>query len=128
MEPEFPMNRYFTPCRLKASRISWACLYSNAAISEPIGQVLLAPLPVRFHRVKGAKRRIVENRFISADKRVAHTLLQRSLRRSFKLFLPLTQNLRFDHKRHDTRGLICCGVDFASPFVRYHTGECHSRA
>ena len=65
--------------RANASRISWACRSSNAAIAEPVREVLLAPATVLFGRVERAVGRIVHDGLVDLDKGVPHSLLERAL-------------------------------------------------
>src|SRR5947207_15822032 len=94
MAPDFPINRYRTWRRLKTSRISSACRYSNAAISQPVRQVSFAPQTILFHRVEGTVRLVVQHRLMRVDKCVAQTLFERSLCGGFKLFQPFARNFR----------------------------------
>ncbi len=89
--PEFPMKRYLTSCRLNASRISSACLYSNAPIAQPVGQVIFAPLPVLFHAIERPVLRIVQNGFVRMNEGIAHMLFQRPSCRRLKLLVPFLQ-------------------------------------
>src|SRR5439155_23074717 len=82
------------PCRWKQSRISCACRYSNAAIAQPVRQVLLTPAPVIGRRVEGPERRVVHNRFMGVNERVAKAHFQRSPRRRFELRQPLGRDRR----------------------------------
>src|SRR5438876_23403 len=82
------------PCRWKHSRISCACRYSNAAIAQPVWQVLLTPAPVIGRRVEGPERRVVHDRFVGANERVAEARFHRSPRRRFKLRHPFGQDRR----------------------------------
>src|SRR5436305_3932543 len=89
MAPDFPIKRYFTRCRASASRISSACRYSNAAIPQPDGQVLLAPLSVLGHGPEGSVGGVVENRFVGADEGVPEAERQRPTRRGLKFREPI---------------------------------------
>src|SRR5439155_26490725 len=74
--------------------ISCACRYSNAAIAQPAWQVLLTPAPVISRRVEGPERRVVHDRFVGANERVAKARFQRSPRRRFELRHPFGQDRR----------------------------------
>src|SRR5205823_2613191 len=71
-----------------------ACRYSNAAIAQPVWQVLLTPAPVISRRVEGPERRVVHDRFVGANERVAKARFQRSPRRRFELRHPFGQDRR----------------------------------
>src|SRR5216117_3044542 len=88
------MKRYLTPWRAKASRISSAWRYSNAAIAEPRGQMLLAPLAVRRHRVERAERPLVEAGLFGMDECVPHAQRQRPLCRRFEVREPVCGDSR----------------------------------
>src|SRR5262245_41746713 len=77
------------PRREKESRISVAWRYSNAAITEPVRQILLAPAPVGSGRVEGAERRIVQDRLVGVNEGVTETGFQGTARRRLKLGLPV---------------------------------------
>src|SRR5690349_6231393 len=86
------MNKYRTPCRANASRISSACRYSNAAIAQPLWKVCFAPSAIVFHGVEDAIRCVVQHRFVGLDERVSSTLLQRAARGCFEFLEPILRN------------------------------------
>src|SRR5271157_1255695 len=93
--PDFPKNRYFTPCLLKTSRTSSAFLYSNPAITQPIRHVLFAPLPVFRHGVEGTIFGVIQHRFVGVNERIANVLFQRPACRRFKI-LPILRIVLHD--------------------------------
>src|ERR1017187_7116858 len=55
--------------------------YSNAAIAQPIRQILLAPLAIFCRGVEGPKFRIVHHRLVRPNEGILHPQWQRPARR-----------------------------------------------
>lgn len=89
MAPDFPRNKYRTPCRANASRISSACWYSNAAIAQPGWQVFFAPAAIVGHAIERPIGGVVHHRLVSLDERIFHPLLKGPALRSLELSFPL---------------------------------------
>src|SRR5260221_7580306 len=106
MAPDLPRNRNRMPCLWKQSRISCACRYSNAAIAQPIGQVLLAPAPVVLGRVKGAERSVVQHRLLRVDEGVTEASFQWPPRRA----LPFPETLGGHKSLREGRVRDLCGT------------------
>src|ERR1700674_2605374 len=60
------------PWAANFSRISSAWRYSNAAIAEPAGKILLAPAAVIRRGIPGPEGRVVQHRLVGVDKRITH--------------------------------------------------------
>src|SRR3954469_12941657 len=93
MAPDLPMKRQRAPCRAKAPRIPSACRYSNAPISQPVRQVLLAPAAVVGGRVEGAKRLVVQDRLVGVEEGVAKADPKRSACSGLEFGQPLRRNV-----------------------------------
>ena len=104
-DPYLSMNRYRTPWRRNASLISSAWRYVNAAISEPLREIVLAPAPVLFHRVERPIPGVVENRLVGMDECVPPAHGERSPRRGLELRQPIGIGIQvFSHRlRSPTR-------------------------
>lgn len=61
---DFPICICLTSCRSNTVMSASACLYSNAAIFQPPGHVLLAPILILAHGVKRAKGFVIKHGFV----------------------------------------------------------------
>ena len=124
-DPCLSMNRYRTPWRRNASLISSAWRYVNAAISEPLGEIVLAPAPILFHRVERPIPGVVENRLAGMDECVPPAHGERSPRCGLELRQPLGIGIQiFSHRlRSPTRAWLA-SQDFRDSRRRSWPAKC----
>src|SRR5947209_7914887 len=80
------------PWAANFARISSAWRYSNAAIAEPAGKILLAPAAVIRRGIPGAEGRIVQHRLVGVNERITHPQRQGPSSSRFEFFPPFLRD------------------------------------